>query len=264
MKKISAVFVAVIILMGVPAMSQETVEFAAGMWSQNIDGEMSYTLDPSALTPGVLYVADIEDDLGIDDENRAFARLKADLPLLPGVYLGLTPMEFSGDNTLTRNFEFGDYTFEANQLLETDMRLNHLDVGLYYSIPFLNLASLKKINVDLGLICRIAELDAEVRGTDLATGLQVKESEDYTLPIPMLYGAVQITPVEKLALELECMGISLKGNHLLCGLARLKYYLTGPLFLAGGYRYDDILLDEEDIEVDFTVSGFFVETGLTF
>lgn len=257
MKKIRVLVVVVVFFAAMPAWSQTTLEVAVGIWNQNVGGELSYT--PHAVFPDVV---DFDRNLGIDGDTRGMAHLKVGLPSLPGIYLGYTPMEFTGVDVLNRTFEFGDYIFDANQPLETKIELNHFDVGLYYSIPFLNLASLKRLDIELGVNLRTAELDVDVRGS--VGGSRVRESQDYTLPIPMLYAAIQVTPVEKLSFETELRGISVKGNYLLSGIGKLKLQGEGPLFIAGGYRYDDILLDEDDLEVDFVVEGFFVESGFEF
>jgi hypothetical protein len=38
----------------------------------------------------------------------------------------------------------------------------------------------------------------------------------------------------------------------------------GPLFMAGGYRYDNRKIDYKDVDVDADIKGPFVEVGFEF
>ncbi len=266
MKKTGVLLLVMVTFLALPVVSRAMMEMAVGAWDQNFAGDLSYNPN-NRIIPGADGEVDVEDDLDVDPDTRGYGWLKLELiDILPNIYLGFTPMDFEGKATRDRPLIFGDAVFDANTTLRTQIDLNHLDVGLYYSIPFLQLASLKKLNVDLGLNLRTADLDAEIIGTETVNGVEVrtKESESYTLPIPMLFAAVQIIPVEDLSLEFEARGVSLQGNHLFSALGKVKYKWAGPLFVAGGYRYDDIYLDEDDIELDSTISGVFIETGVDF
>ena len=143
---------------------------------------------------------------------------------------------------------------------------NYLSRYVYYSLVIPDIALMKKVKVDMGVNFRNAELDVAVTGMVAGDDgeIRARESENYTLLIPMLYGAVQITPVEKFSLEFEGRGISLSGDHLVSVLGKVKYRVHGPFFVSAGYRYDYIRLDEDDLNIDCTVSGVFCETGVEF
>lgn len=261
MKKTGLLLITVVLLL-IPVQSRAIFEIAAGAWDQNIGGDLYYNLYDTAPDE-----ADITRDLGLADDIRGVGYLKLELPVLPSLYLGITPMEFKGTGERNRPLTFGDYTFLANHPLESRMRLNHFDIGLYYSLSFPDMASMKNVKVDLGLNLRTAELDVSVTGVvAIAEGgvRQQRESEDYTLPLPMLYGAIQITPVERVSVEFEGRGVSLSSDHLISLLGKIKLRTRGALFFAVGYRYDDIRLDEDELNVDCTVRGLFCETGLEF
>ncbi len=241
--------------------SWATLEMGIGAWNQNIEGDISYSLFNN-----VTDEADLHRDLDLKKDTRGTGYLKLELPVLPSLYLGFTPMSYKGTDVMDRPYNFGHYTFLEDRLLDTRMKLNHFDIGLYYSLTMPDLAGLKQVKLDLGLDLRTAELDVSVTGT-VATGngeKRVREAEDYTLPIPMLYAAVQITPAEKISLEFEGRGVSLGGDDLVSLLGKVKYRIHGALFIAAGYRYDYIRLDEDDLNIDSTVSGIFCETGLEF
>lgn len=262
MKKTGILLITVVLLLLVPAQSRAMLEIAVGAWDQNIQGDLYYNLYNTAPDQ-----VDMERDLDLEDDIRGVGYLKLELPVLPSLYLGITPMEFTGSGQRDRPFIFGDYTFLADRPLKSRVRLNHFDIGLYYSLSFPDMASMKNVKVDLGLNLRTAELDVSVTGAVAAAGggekLQ-RESEDYTLPLPMLYGAIQITPVERISVEFEGRGVSLSSDHLISVLGKVKIRTGGALFFAVGYRYDDIRLDEDELNVDSNVRGLFCETGLEF
>jgi len=234
------------------------VEAAVGMWRQSPSGDLGYKVvsDNDRL--------DLEDDLNYDTENRVFGRVKADLPLfLPNVYLVATPMEFEGDGSKTFNFQFGDTTFNVNFPFTSRVQLDHYDVALYYSLPFLKTATMGKLNAEIGINARIIDLEAEVSGRDL-TGNTVTESESFTLAVPMIYAGVQISPIDLVALEVEGRGIAYNSNHYYDFIGRLKVKPFGPVFIAGGYRMEEIKIDHSDVEVSIKFAGPFLEAGVQF
>jgi outer membrane protein len=248
-----------LLLMSRPALAT-MLEVGVGVWEQNVKGDLYYNLysQPDE--------ADMEDDLDLEDDTRGTGYLKLDLPLFPTLYLGVTPMDFEGTGIMDDPYVFGDKTFLAGRPVNTDIILNHFDVGLYYSLTIPDFALLKKVKMDLGVNFRNADLDVEVRGTvDGEDGETLaRESQNYTLVLPMLYGAMQITPVDSLSLEFEGRGVTLSSDHLVSLLGKVKYRVHGPFFVSAGYRFDSIRLDEDDLNVDCTVSGVFCETGCEF
>lgn len=247
---------AAIFLLAMPGLAPAVgLEMAIGGWDQNIDGEVCYEGNNRN------DIIDLKDDAGLEDETRVMGRVKVDMPaILPNIYIMATPMEFEGKGDKEVAFDYGDVNVKVNTDFETRVTMDHVDMGLYYSIPFVNLASLERLNIDLGLNLKVADLEAEVKNK--ATGLS--DAESYTLPLPMVYAAVQVQPVERLSLEAEARAVSMSGNHLYNLIGRIKGKIFGPMFLAGGYRYDSINLDEDDVKLDCTVDGVFLETGFEF
>ena len=230
------------------------LELAVGGWQQNPKGDLSYdSID-------IDNTIDLEQDLDYEKENRISGRLKLCLPVIPNIYLMATPMEFDEAGIKSVDFTFGDQSFQADIDFESKLILNHIDVALFYALPFIPTATNKVLNIEIGLNTRIIDFKVEIEQPE--TGLE--ESEEYTVPIPMAYLAAQIIPFERIALEAEARGLTYSSNHIYSLIGRLKLKLFGPLFIAGGYRYDKIEIDEEDVEVDVCLSGPFVETGFQF
>lgn len=233
------------------------VELAVGGWRQAISGQLSY----QALSD--LDIIDLDNDLNFDDESRVTGRAKIDMPLfLPNIYLVAAPMEFEGSGIKSGTLNFGGTAFDFSAELTSKITLNQYDLGFYYGLPFIKTGTLGKLNVDVGLNVRIMDMEASVNGT--SAGATVQESESVTLPIPMLYLGVQFNPIEALAFEAEGRGISAGGNKLYSLIGRVRFNFAGPVFVAGGYRFDKVDIDEDDLVADVEFQGPFLEMGLKF
>jgi outer membrane protein len=250
---ISLVFL--LALVGPSATYAVGLEFAVGGWKQSPQGDLSFDEISD------VDILDLGDDLKYDDETRIFGRLKIDLPLpIPNLYLMATPMEFDGTGQKNVDFTFGDITFQGNVNFFSELTLDHLDLALYYGLPFVETATADMLNIEVGINVRIYDFEGTI--DQATTGL--KESESYTLPIPMIYLAAQLRPLESLAIEGEGRGVIFGDDKVYSLIGRLKLKVFGPLFIAGGYRYDKIDIDEEGVRLELDFSGPFVEAGFAF
>ena len=245
-----------IFMLGVPSTSLAFgIEFSLGAWYQNPSGTLSFDGTTSADD------LDLEDDLNYDDTWQPVGRLKIDMPsLIPNIYLMYTPMKWDETGSKNVNFSFGGKNFDGGIDFKSELKMNHLDAALFYGLPFLRTATADVLNLDLGLNFRLLDFKAEINQQD--TG--VKESESYMLPIPMIYAGLQIAPLKWIAAELEGRGIAYDSNHYISLIGRLKVQPFGPLFVAGGYRYDNIKIDYKDVDVDAKFTGPFAELGVSF
>jgi outer membrane protein len=233
------------------------LEIAGGAWYQKPSGNMSF--DNSNPENDL----DLEDDLNYDDKWKAFGRLIIDMPLFfPNIYLMYTPMKWDEAGSKNVNFNFGGKDFQANVDFNSELKLNHFDVGFFWGLPFINTATADVLNIDLGLNVRIMDVKAEIEQKDL----DLKESESYLLPLPMLYTGIQIKPLKYIALEFEGRGIGWSSDYYvsLTGRLKVKPSFLGPVFVAGGYRYDNLKIDYQDIDIDTEFYGPFAEAGLEF
>jgi len=231
------------------------LEFAVGGWRQSPQGEFSF----KEITD--TDILDLEDDLNYDDETRIFGRLKIDMPLwIPNIYLMATPMKFDGIGQKTVDFNFGDETFQANVDFFSEIIMDHYDLALYYGLPFVELATAGMLNIEVGINVRLYDFE----GTIEQDAMGLAESESFALPIPMVYLAAQLRPLDRLAIEAEGRGVIFGNDKVYSLIGRLKLKVFGPLFIAGGYRYDKIDIDEEDVVLDIDFSGPFAEAGFVF
>ena len=229
------------------------VEAAVGYWRQAPSGTLEYQGDS----------LDLRNDLNLGDKNQVVARVKVELPLaLPNIYVMATPMSFNGTKQLTRQITFGNKTFDTTAPIQSKLAMDHYDVALYYPLPFLKTATLGKLNVELGLNARQIKFDGAITGTVL--GVTETSSKNITLYVPMIYAGVQVKPVSTFSIEGEIRGIAYGSNHYYDYIGRLKVMPIGPLFISGGYRSEQIKIDQSDVKADVTFSGPFVEAGVSF
>lgn len=230
------------------------VEAAVNLWSPEASGSFAYR--PVTAVDSF----DVEHDGGMGRENNWGGRIKVDLPIFPDLLFQATPMEFSGTGSKGNNFSFGGRSYSANTALNAKLALNHYDLGLVFGVPLLETATLKTLNIDFGLVVRRQEIRAEL--SQPATGQSVRVDETYYLP--MGYLAAQVRILKKLALEAELRGVAIRGNHYYDLVGRVRFDLPGPVFVAGGWRYQEIELDEDGIQASVKFSGPFAEVGVGF
>lgn len=251
MKTFKAVVVLVLLSLALTPLPAYAIglEVAAGMWNQSPEGTMAYQQTPLSLT----------DDLGYSSKLRAYGRAKIDMPLIiPNIYLMATPMSFDGAGSKNVNFLFGNKTYSGNVPFTSELVLDHYDIALYYGLPFINLATAKKLNVDAGLNLRVIDLSAKI------TQGAISESKSFAIPVPMVYLGAQLKPIDKLSLEAELRAIAYNSSHYYDLIGRVKYKIFGPAFIAAGYRYEDISIDTEDVIASLRFGGPFAEAGVEF
>jgi outer membrane protein len=234
-----------------PLASAIGIEAAVGVWKQESAGDLSYKGDSLSF----------RDDLNYDSKNKAFGRVKIQTPLfMPNVYLMATSMRFGADGSKNAQFTFGDETFNANVPFTSNFRLDHYDICLFYNLPFIKTASLGKFNVDLGLDARIINFHADVDQATTGTS----ESKSITIGVPMIYAGAQFNPVRFLSLEAEARGSAYIHNHFFDLIGRIKVKPIKTLFIAGGYRFEDVKIDKSDVKASARFSGPFAEAGVEF
>ena len=229
------------------------LEAGIGYWQQTPSGTLEYQGDS----------LDLKDDLNFDKQSRAMVRIKAELPLiLPNLYFMATPMSFDGTGKMSVPFTYGNQTFLANADIQSKLKLDHYDLALYYT--FLNMVSLGKVNLDLGINGRKIDFEGTISGKDSVTLTDVTKSKSLTLYVPMIYAGLQVKPISAFSLEVEGRGIKVGDNSYYDWIGRIKIKPVGPLFISGGYRSETIKINQSDVKADVKFTGPFVEAGLSF
>lgn len=227
-------------------------EVAVSGWYPSPQGEISYNpID-------VGDIIDLDDDLGYEDTWHVSGRAKLEIPIIPSIYLMATPLGFDETGNKTQSFTFGDMSFSGGVDFESKLTLNMYDIGLYYDIPFLELASAGIFSVELGLNARIFDTEVTIEQGS------IKESEDYVAACPLGYIGLRVSPIDTLAFEAEVRGVSYSDITIVSAIGRVKLSPLGPLFIAGGYRYEMLDVEIEDVVLDINFGGPFAEVGIQF
>lgn len=229
------------------------VEAGVGYWHQTPSGTLGY----KKILP--TDDVDLKKDLNLGSENRPFARVKVELPLiLPNIYFMATPMSFQGTGRKDVTFNYGGQQFDAGFPIESKLKLDHYDLALYYPIPLLKTATLGTLNIDLGLNARQIAFEGTISGIG-KTG-----SKSLTLYVPMIYAGIQIKPIPLIGIEAEVRGIAYGSNSYMDYIGRLKVNPIPVLYVAGGYRAETVKIDVQDVKADIKFSGPFAEVGFSF
>lgn len=231
---------------------------ALGLPLVNIEGALGvgwYTPEGSLQSEGD--VLDMENNFDLSRKTDLFGRVKIyDLPLIiPSAYVMVNPVTFN--ETTTDSFQFGGETFDGS--LDTELKFNQYDIALYYSLPLLKTATLDRLNLEAGLNFRYIDAEASVS----ETGGGQSASESMSIIIPQIYLGAQFKPVDRFSFEAEFRGVTYKSDSAYSVLGRMKVKAFGPVFVAGGYRYDVYDIDKSGLMVDFDFSGAFIETGFS-
>ena len=235
------------------------IELAVGVWNQNPIGDISFKA-----RPGQDDNLNFKDNLRYSDATKITGRAKIELPLfLPNIYLMATPTEFSGAGSKNSNFQFGNVTFDSNAPFTSKLKLDHYDIALYYGVPALKTVTAGVFNAEVGLNARIIDFKGEVTGNSVG-GQTATESKSLTIPVPMIYAGVQVSPVKWFAAEVEARGIAYGSNNYFDLIGRAKFKPYGPFFGAAGYRYEKVKIDVDDVKANATFSGPFGEIGVEF
>ena len=213
---------------------------------------------------------DLKNDLGLKGNTQPFARAKVEIGIF-GLYAQYMPMNFKGNNTITTTLNYGGTTFDANQTIDTKLKMDRYDLALILNIPFLGTLTGGVLDLEAGLNARFINFDGSVTGkTTIGSVTQTKtESAQGNVVIPMVYlgGALNFGMVSVLA---EVRGISYQNSSYydLTGELRISPFSLPGLarFYAGlGYRVEKLeLKDTFDTNLNVQVSSPYLNVGVAF
>ncbi|RMF82055.1 MAG: hypothetical protein D6739_08675 [Nitrospirae bacterium] len=245
------------------AAADETVGARVEYWSMDLTGDIAVSGSASTtLGTDTLSLEESTDGLGLDNESPVGA--SAWLNLGPFFAFGrYTPIDISGRGSTTQEVAFGDVTFDVNATLDSSLQFNMYDLGV--GIHLLNFDDLP-VRIQVGLLGQVKLLDGnvEVTGTEAGTGATATESQDFTLPIPMVGGRLKLGLADFLAVEVRGAAIGYSGDHLYDAEARVELSPIPFVGVSGGYRIIDLAVDQSDVNLNATFDGPFVEAFIRF
>ncbi|MDX8405651.1 MAG: hypothetical protein R8K50_05805, partial [Mariprofundus sp.] len=168
-RKLIAVAAAAIAFASV-AQADETVAIKAGYLVLTPSG--SY----SAQVNNIGTSLDIKKDLNLQNSTQAFGEVTINLGD-SSFFLGFTPMDYSGNSTLTQNINYNGQTYTAGTAISSSFKADIFDVGYtYYLINMDDMPS----RLQLGFETAVKTINAK---TSISGG-GITSSKSVTVPIP--------------------------------------------------------------------------------
>jgi outer membrane protein len=221
-------------------------------WFPSLDGKVR--VDEAGSIGDTL---DFENDLAIQDEDYP----SGEVFVGAGKHhldLGYTKVDYSGSNVLNRTIIFNGETYPVSSLVSSSIEYKMID--FHYQYDFINLEN-ALAGFSLGGVFQVKYLDGEV--TLKTTGLD--EKEDFTLPIPMVGLNLHIGIIADI-LEARVRGTAMtySGNSMYELVGDISWTPFPFIGIHGGYKTFVIDVDEEDVLLDYDMSGPYAAITISF
>jgi len=221
-------------------------------WFPSLDGKLR--VDEAA---SIGTIVDFENDLAIQDEDypsvEAFAGVgKHHLDL------GYTRIDYSGNNRLTRTVIFNGKSYSGGDLVKSSIEYEMID--FHYQYDFIDLEN-ALAGFSLGGVFQVKYVDGEV--SLKTTGLD--EKEDFTLPIPMIGLNLHIGIIADI-LEARVRGTAMtySGDSMYELVGDISWTPFPFIDIHGGYKTFVIDVEEEDVLLDYDMSGPYAAITISF
>lgn len=194
------------------------------------------------------------------ENSKIFGQFITDVSVyLPNICVMVTPIKYEGTSINDMRLDFGEKGIDDDAAFDAPANLSDLNVALYYGIPIVNAVSRDRLNLDVGVKLRTIDVDMSRDREPVE-----RASEGSGLPLPMIFAIVKFHPLPAVSLEAEGRGISVGGNTSYGLSGRLRMGAFGPVYAAGGYRFNKYEIEHDGLSVDAVINGPFFEAGLSF
>lgn len=206
----------------------------------------------------------LKNDLNLGDHSDLAGRLKVKhaIPVIPNFYVHYLPMSFIGDKTITQPITYGGQTFTGGAL-HTELTMNATDIGLFYNVPFIKLATAGIIDPEIGLNARLLSFSGKLTGVTSGAA-NATESKSASIPVPMVYAGLGIYPFDLLSLNAQVKALSIGGNSITEWGVEAGIHPIPLLYVALGYSSQKMVIDSGDIKADISFSGPYLAVGASF
>jgi hypothetical protein len=247
-----------------PAVAQdEHIGFRVREWFARMGGTIEAD-DGSGTSERV----DLGADLGLADRNlthelQAYLRI----PVLGRIYGGWWRAHDTGDETLTRTFDFMGFTYTASTDVHSEVTLDVGYLTYEFALPTIPVGDLVSVEVAVQLGARVLRGDGTI---EESSGGQ-RGQKDGVFGMPILGGHVTVTLFDVVRAEVEVLGLAFA-----YGAARIHYVEASaevvaqplPWLFAGlGYKYVNLDFRNDGNQkflLDVTVSGLYITAGVRF
>jgi outer membrane protein len=184
MKKIILTLIALFVISSLNAGILVDVEAGAGVWLATPTSKVNYSTGDTLDTN--------EQDLNLKSNQPLgyfWVNFTHFMPVIPNARIDITKVSLNGSSDITNSFQFGDIKF-GDSTIDTDLKLDQIDVSLYYS--FLG-KLLPYIDIDVGLGIKYYDGSIKVTGKESTLNTSISEQANIKMPLPYAYGRVALT-----------------------------------------------------------------------
>jgi outer membrane protein len=226
----------------------------AGMWQENIDGYIK--------TDDDLNYFNKEDNnpktgnLKLSDEVKPYvwAKIIHPVPLIPNVRAEYRQYHTTGKNgnAVGSVKVFGATVFKGRAQIDTDITIDSYDVTAFYELKLFF-----EVEAGIGVTLLDGTTETLVNKTD-------KNTANWTVPIPYLYGRVETPTLLGFSVEAQGKYVDVTDAYYHDYQGAIKYHLPIPVIdftLSAGYKTQEIYGKDGDNETKMKFEGAYAELG---
>ncbi len=227
------------------------VEFEGRYWKPKLDSTIKMVENSIGTEVEAI------DDLGFDEkEDFGEGRLQIKFFKRHKFNFSYLPLKWDGDRVLNRTIQFNGQTFNAGVRVQSELDLKLFKGGYEYDFivgdhGFLGGA------IDVMVADTHVQLKAPISAID--------QTEDVTLPLPMVGLIGRVYPIKWVNLTAKVSGLPLGGyGHIIDAEASININPIKYVGISAGYRYLDFKAERKDDSVDYRLDGPFLTLNVRF
>jgi len=211
---------------------------------------------------------DLGSDLGLADRNltheiQAYLRI----PVLGRIYAGWWRAHDTGDETLTRTFDFMGFTYTASDNVHSEVTLDVGYLTYEFAFPTIPIGDLVSFEIGVQLGARVLRGDGKIE--DSSAGQSGQKTG--VMGMPVIGGHVTVTLFDVVRAEVEVLGLAFAYGanriHYVEASAEVVAQPVPWLFAGLGYKYVNLDFKNDGNQkflLDVTVSGLYITAGVRF
>ena len=239
------------------ALAQGGIELESYLWRPDLTATVRSVAGDAIADPSQATL-DLEEDLGMQDDDAFDTRLTFHIGPRSRVRLAWVGLDTTGDQELDRTVEFDGRTYVAGTRVVSALRLDYGRVGWIWEF-----AGNEQVRLGSVVEAKWVEIDTALHAPDLVPPVDGTDSLSALLPAVGL--ALEVAPGRLLGLFAEVTGIAAgDGGHVLDGEVGVRLTPTPYLTLVGGYRTLDVRIEDDEDFADVADTGPYVGLRLQF
>ena len=246
--------------LSVPAYASPMIDLGVTGWDAQASGQGTSTQGGQNST------VDAQSDLGLQRQwtGGAYFVFRHDIPVVPDFMVSTSHVFNDGSNTINRTITWQGKTFQANGLVQSQIKLDTDRL-----VAFWNPLDNPLVNLRLGLEARHVSLDVALTGTVQQQGggtQRESATEGGSAWLPMGYAGITFYLPGGVHLGGGWSYIGYSGSHLSDYHVQASYHFSSGFYIDAGYRRYDARLDSSNfsLKADLNFKGVYAGVGYAF